>query len=90
MVFFGEQALNVNKHRRRIRQLDPGTPMHLRLSEALKEGAGFGGAWYTSQKQHWLGWLRDYSGPGAYGRKAKAARGARFVYNHGQCAPMPF
>lgn len=25
--------------------------------------------WYGSQKEHWLGWLKDYRGPGYYGRK---------------------
>lgn len=25
--------------------------------------------WYTSQKEHWLGWLSEYDGPGAYDRK---------------------
>ena len=37
--------------------------------------------WYGSQKEHWLGWLANYDGPGAYGRK-DANRTARFVYNH--------
>ncbi|MEZ5818913.1 MAG: hypothetical protein R3D44_17705 [Hyphomicrobiaceae bacterium] len=25
--------------------------------------------WYRHQKEHWLGWLREYNGPGYYGRK---------------------
>ena len=37
--------------------------------------------WYRSQKEHWLGWLAEYDGPGAYGRKG-GNRTARFVYNH--------
>ena len=24
--------------------------------------------WYPNQKEHWLGWLREYDGPGAYDR----------------------
>jgi hypothetical protein len=40
------------------------------------------GIWYTSQKQHWLGWLREYNGPGAYGRKLRKKRDARYAYNH--------
>jgi len=44
-------------------------------------------AWYGSQKEHWLGWLGDYVGPGAYGRK-NADRSAEFVYNHINCSPM--
>lgn len=38
--------------------------------------------WYCTQKQHWLGWLRYYHGPGAYGRKNQVRRDARFAYNH--------
>jgi hypothetical protein len=45
------------------------------------------GFWYGSQKEHWLGWLSEYDGPGAYGR-ANWARDARFVYNHIVCPPM--
>jgi hypothetical protein len=45
------------------------------------------GVWYTSQKEHWEGWLREYSGPGYYGRK-NSIRSAEFVYNHIVCPPM--
>jgi hypothetical protein len=27
------------------------------------------GVWYRTQKEHWLGWLSQYHGPGAYGAK---------------------
>lgn len=37
--------------------------------------------WYQNQKEHWQGWLRDYCGPGAYGRR-DWNRSAEFVYNH--------
>ena len=43
--------------------------------------------WYTSQKQHWLGWLSEYQGSGYYGRK-NFHRSAEFVYNHIVCPPM--
>ena len=59
------------------------------LERALREGVGFNGAWYRSQKEHWLGWLAEYDGPGAYGR-SDTKRDAQFVYNHIQCAPMLF
>lgn len=42
---------------------------------------------YASQKEHWLGWLSEYSGPGYYGRK-RWNRSAEFAYNHIVCAPM--
>jgi hypothetical protein len=76
--------------RHRIKQLDANTPRYRALEIALGEGVGFGTAWYGSQKEHWLGWLAEYSGAGAYGRKLDPARDARFVYNHIQCAPMLF
>jgi hypothetical protein len=34
--------------------------------------------WYSSQKEHWLGWLSHYP----WGKSAE------FVYNHLKCAPM--
>lgn len=40
-----------------------------------------------TQKEHWLGWLDDYDGPGYYNR-CDWDRDARFVYNHIQCPHM--
>jgi hypothetical protein len=40
------------------------------------------GVWYKTQKEHWLGWLAAYRGPGAYGRQGGENREARFAYNH--------
>lgn len=36
--------------------------------------------WYRSQKEHWLGWLREYDGPGYYGRETWDVT-AETVYN---------
>jgi hypothetical protein len=36
---------------------------------------------------HWLGWLKGYSGKGYYNRK-NWHRSAEFVYNHINCPPM--
>lgn len=47
---------------------------------------GVGRVWYRNQKEHWLGWLAEYNGPGAYGRK-NSNRDAKFIYNHFQCSP---
>lgn len=55
---------------RRIRRLPPDEPV-----EDLRK-------WYRTQKEHWIGWLSEYDGPGAYGRKTEIARDARFAYNH--------
>ncbi len=46
------------------------------------------GIWYTTQKQHWLGWLGEYDGPGAYGRIPGKQRDAKFAYNHVVCPEM--
>jgi hypothetical protein len=43
--------------------------------------------WYKNQKEHWLGWLAGYSGPGAYDRN-NWHRDARFVYNHVVCPEL--
>lgn len=60
------------------------------MENAIGVGAGFDGAWYRSQKEHWLGWLAEYDAAGAYGRSIKVQRNARYAYNHIQCAPMLF
>jgi hypothetical protein len=48
---------------------------------------GTASVWYTTQKEHWLGWLKGYGGPGYYERK-NWNRDAEFVYNHIVCPPM--
>ena len=45
------------------------------------------GVWYRSQKEHWIGWLSEYNGPGYYGR-SNWRRSAEFIYNHIVCPPM--
>ena len=37
---------------------------------------------YTTQKDHWLGWLDPELGTGTYSRKSKPGRDAKYVYNH--------
>src|SRR4051812_21652092 len=44
--------------------------------------------WYKTQKEHWLGWLGGYEGPGAYGRKTGVKRTAKFAYNHVVCSGL--
>ncbi len=44
--------------------------------------------WYESQKEHWIGWLLDYQGGGAYSRKSRGCREARLVYNRLQSPDM--
>lgn len=38
--------------------------------------------WYLTQKEHWIGWLTEYNGPGAYGRQTGVERDAEYAYNH--------
>jgi hypothetical protein len=44
--------------------------------------------WYESQKEHWIGWLLGYQGPGAYGRKRHDVSDAKSVYNRLVCPEM--
>jgi hypothetical protein len=59
-----------------------------RTIKNLPEGEIVPGKWYTTQQEHWLGWLKGYHGPGAYGRKSSTERNARFAYNHIVCHEM--
>ncbi|WP_434480819.1 hypothetical protein [Gemmatimonas sp.] len=37
--------------------------------------------WYLTQKEHWLGWLGEYDGPGGYSRTSTRKRDAKYAYN---------
>lgn len=42
-----------------------------------------------SHRDHWLGWLSDYDGPGFYNRIIpKDPRSMAYIYGHVHCAPM--
>jgi hypothetical protein len=43
---------------------------------------------HQSQKEHWLGWLNGYDGPGAYIRSTHSGRKAQFIYNRIQNSSM--
>ena len=60
------------------------------LERRLRIGAGFGKAWYTSQKEHWLRWLAEYNTPGAYARTPAPDLSCQAIYNRLQCPPMVF
>ena len=74
---------------REIRKLPESLPITTAFERALKRRGTWGKkpVWYTSQKEHWLGWLSEYHGPGAYGRKNQDGS-AEFAYNHIVCPPM--
>jgi hypothetical protein len=73
----------------KISKLRPIVPITTEFERVLvKRGIwNRGRAKYTTQKQHWLGWLSGYHGPGYYGRK-NWHRSAEFAYNHIVCPPM--
>lgn len=73
-----------------IETLAEDQPLTAMLEHFLQIGVGFGNAWYRSQKEHWLRWLKEYDTPGAYGRKPNSDRSCQFIYNHLQCPPMVF
>lgn len=73
----------------RIRSLRETVPITTEFERALtrREIWSKNRAWYTTQKEHWLGWLSEYRGSGYYGRK-NFHRSAQFAYNHIVCPPM--
>ena len=64
------QTISIAQLMRAIRRLPPDEP-HIDPSK-----------WYKTQKEHWLGWLSEYHGPDAYGRRSDNKRDAEFAYNH--------
>jgi hypothetical protein len=42
---------------------------------------------YKTHKDHWLGWLSEYDGPGYYGRESWDVN-AKTVYQRLNCGPM--
>jgi hypothetical protein len=76
--------------RKLIERLPVASPLTNKFEAARAErGPARRDVWYSSQKQHWLGWLGGYDGPGVYARK-KWDRSAAYVYNHVVCPPMLF
>ena len=73
-----------------IETLPDTPPMTLALERHLRVGAGFGKAWYSSQKEHWLRWLSEYDTAGAYGRTPAGDLPCEAIYNRLQCPPMAF
>lgn len=71
-----------------LRRLNVQVPLTEGYEEILrKKGQHPVKTWYTSQGEHWQGWLSEYNGGGFYGRK-NHNRTAGFTYNHIMCPPM--
>ena len=66
---------------RAINELKLAAPITANYERALisRDVWSRSGVWYTSQQEHWLGWLAEYDGPGAYGRKTSKRRSAGFA-----------
>ena len=64
-------TITLNQLAAEIRNLSETTPITAEFERVLiKRGVwNTNGVWYTSQKEHWLGWLKGYNGPGHYRRK---------------------
>jgi hypothetical protein len=76
--------------KRKISRFPSSSPVTDRFEASLTKRGEWTreGVWYASQKQHWMGWLSEYEGPGAYGRKGGKGRTAEYAYNHIVCPPM--
>lgn len=67
--------------RRKVARLNPVQPITAWFEAALAERKSRKrDPWYGSQKEHWLGWLSEYDGPGYYGRSSWDVS-AETVYN---------
>jgi hypothetical protein len=68
-----------------IGRLSPESPHTNRFAAMWRERGGGQQerkeVWYTTQQEHWLAWLSQYDGPGAYDRKGTNLS-ASFAYNH--------
>ena len=67
--------------RRRIKRLSANMPITSQFEAVIKaRQTRTLDTWYSSQKQHWLGWLSEYNGPGYYDRQTWNVT-AETVYN---------
>ncbi|MEO0668964.1 MAG: hypothetical protein AAFZ99_13720 [Pseudomonadota bacterium] len=80
-----------SQHLLRLIEMQSGeAPLTKELEKALQVGPGYGTAWYSSQREHWLRWLQDYQTAGPYGRKPTKRTPAKVVYGRVNCPPMVF
>lgn len=69
---------------------DSNAPLTKQLEDALHVGPGYGRAWYSTQREHWLRWLKEYPTAGPYGRRPTSRTLAQVVYGRLICPPMVF
>jgi hypothetical protein len=70
-LLFGFHAYSIKEMLVAVRRLPASMPQSDRLSKGR----------YDTHKDHWISWLKEYGGPGYYGRSNRD-RDARFVYQH--------
>jgi hypothetical protein len=58
-----------------------------RLPATMPESDRLYKSGYKTHKDHWLGWLSEYDGPGYYGRESWDVN-AKTVYQRLNCGPM--
>lgn len=59
----------------RVRQLEAAPPISSQIMPPRC---------YANHQEHWIGWLREYDGPGYYGRGGHSISDASVVYNRVQ------
>lgn len=69
---------------KQLRRFIKTLPAHQTFTVGFNAALGFESpgptSWYKNQKEHWLGWLDEIEGPGAFGRQ-KGHVLAKRVYN---------
>ncbi len=75
---------------RLVERQDSNAPLTKQLEDALHVGPGYGRAWYSTQREHWLRWLEEYPTAGPYGRRPTSRTLAQVVYGRIICPPMVF
>ncbi len=59
-------TITANELANHIKTLNSKSPSSDKLERLLREKQLLKKTWYKTQQEHWLGWLAEYSGPGAY------------------------
>lgn len=73
-----------------VKRLNCDAPLTKVLEDTIQVGPGYGTAWYPSQREHWIRWLKEYPTPGPYRRKPNKFTPAQVVYGRLNCPPMVF
>ena len=71
---------------RKIRKLEAWLPLTDEFNP-VSDRCQLSRPWYKTQKQHWIGWLSEYSGPGAHGATNRKYLG-EYAYNRIVCPYM--